>query len=168
MAMHVFRHEVNARHNVQRTFWGMLFTSLGLLAFGWFLPRDEPWFRWLWIAFCIVLFGFTLTVVRPLIGQMPPGATFCVTLTEKHLQVESPHEHFGKSADIELDAIAELRTIVSGGDEHGHEIHCKSGEVVVLNHNAGFRPDLVFERILELRPEIAYRRGTTKEFTAKA
>ena len=166
--MQVFRHEVNARRNVKRTFWGMLFTSLVLLAFGWFLPRDEPWFRWLWMAFFVVLFGFTLTVVRPLIWQMPPDATFRVTLTLEHLQVESPHKHFGKSAKIELDDIAELRTIVSGGDEHGHEVYCKNGEVVVLNHNAGFRPDLVFERILELRPVIVHRRGTAKEFTAKA
>lgn len=115
-----------------------------------------------------LLLAFVLFGLGPLMWKVPSGTVFRVTLTESHLCVESPHEHFGQSYDIRLDEISELRTVMSGTDELRHEIHAKEGKMFELKHNGGLRPDVVFERILELLPSIPHRRGQEKEFITKA
>jgi len=147
----------------------MTLTFAFLLAVGlWFVPEDEKWFRLAWFSILSTIALLVFCCMGPLMWRIPQGASYQLTLTDKRLQVESPHEHFGQSADIQLDDIAELRTVMDGTDEHCHEVHCKSGVVLKLNQNAGLRPDLVFERIRELRPDLFHRRGQANELTANA
>lgn len=168
--MDVFRHEVNARRYVQKAFWVGIASAVGLFFFAWHMHTDttSKWDIALFSTIGTLVLGLWLFGLGPLMWKVPAGTYFRVTLTEQHLQVESPHAHFGKSADIRLDDIVELRTVMSGTDELRHEIYSKGGDLFTLNHNGGLRPDLLFERILDLRPNLLHRRGQAKEFTAKA
>ncbi len=109
---------------------------------------NVKWLVWVWLGFSGLFVGFLITTFGPLLLW---GGTYRVIVQEGRLRVESPHQTFGPSFDVQLTEIERLVFREVSDAANRYEVHTRSGELFEVN---GACAVLVFEAVQRLHPEI--------------